>query len=229
VWDFLNDLVKTLLGANFPKVAGFAGFLFILLGVIPGEIRWGRLVFPRRDPLGRGLAIVLGTMFVAVPLLSLNFGSTIGFINVGSDSTTENSNFPLNTQPTSNLFIGIAQAASRRGSYIIPQRTIADTTASLNSVPSAIYVGDVHLSDPTVILIFRSDNPNATMISTGRDYSEAEIREILSAPDIILLKSFKQGEQQTFSYNGKIYILKVDRVIWFLIGDDTVTLSINPQ
>jgi hypothetical protein len=229
VWDFLSDLVKTLLGANFPKVAGFAGFLFILLGVIPGEIRWGRLVFPRRDSWGRGLAIVLGTMFVAVPLLSLSFGSTIGFINVGGNSTKEYPEFPSTTQPTSNLFVGTAQAASHRGFYTIPQRTSADTTASLNNVPSAVYVGDVHLSDPTVILIFRSDSPNATMIGTGRDYSEAEIREILSVSDIILLKSVKQGEQQTFSHNGKTYILKVERVIWFLIGDDSVTLSINPQ
>lgn len=221
--------MKTLLGADFPKVAGIAGLVFILLGVIPGEIRLGILIFPKRDRLGRRAAIVLGAIFAAVPVLSAVFDKTVGLFNLGGASATVNSIVPEATQPTSGLLIGTAHAALRGTSYTVPQRIVVDTTAILGGSPTAIYVGDIHLRDPTVILIFKSDGPNASRINSGKDYSETEIRGALSAAETVLLKSLKQGDRQTFSYNGKAYVLKVDKVIWYLIGEDVVTVSITAQ
>ena len=39
--DFLTSLFTSLLGADFPKVAGICGLLFILLGVAPGRLKLG--------------------------------------------------------------------------------------------------------------------------------------------------------------------------------------------
>ena len=222
--EAIVDLVKALLGAQFPTVAGFAGLLFILLGLIPGEIRWGFLVFPRRDGLGRGLAILLGTAFVSVPLLSLHLNVTLGLFNFSSEPETEDISTP------SGLLIGTAYAAAPRGDvYTVPQRTVVRTTGIMNGAPTALYAGDVHIKESIVILVFRSDGPNASKVGNGRDYNEDDIKGLLSSDEIIFLKSLRQGDQQSFLYNGASYLLKVEEVIWYLIGPDVVKVSITSQ
>lgn len=227
MFDFIAKTLSTLLGADFPKVAGLCGLLLVMLGVMPGTIRLGPVVIPRRDTAGRSFAIFLGTIFVMVPLLSLHFGSTIGFINLGTAAPMPSTEPPASEPPARSSLIGTAYAAQGT-TYSLPQRSVVDVSASVG--PNvAVYVADVHLSDPTMIVLFKSDSPGAAQIGNGGSDTESAIRRLLPPGDLILLGSFKQGDRRTFSYNGANYVFRVEQIVWFLIGSDSVTISITPQ
>lgn len=218
-------LLDSILGADFPKIAGLTGLTFLILAVIPGRIQLGPVVIPARDALGRFVSIFLGIVLTAVPLVGLISDVTIGLINFSRNSDTPAIvEQPL---PVGSLFIAPAYAGGQRFVVKVNQRTVTDTTKILDGVKSSLYVGDVNLKSPTTILLFASDARNAAQIRAGAALSEKKIADILSPTDIIFLGSLKQGDTRSFTVAGDTYVLKVETVLWYLVGDDIVTLSLT--
>ena len=216
----MSDIVSSILGADFPKLAGVGGLFFIFLGVVPGAIKLGPVNVPRRDALGRGASLILGVMFAAVPIVGTYFGSTIGLINLGSPPPSQGI---VKTGSASGIFVNPAFAADRY-TVTIGQRSVLDVSQIFGGAQTNLYVGDIHLEHPSLVALYHGA---ASRIPVGTEISEADLRDAIPSSDIVFLSGVKQGDKQTLTVDGRGYVLSVDKVIWYLIGDDSIILSIE--
>lgn len=214
------DIVSSILGADFPKVAGVGGLIFILLGIMPGAIKLGPVNLPRRDNVGRTASLLLGVLFATVPIVGTYFGSTIGLINVGTPPPSDG----IVKESDAGVFFVTPAYAADRYTITVSQRSLLDTSQIFGGERSSLYVGDIHLERPNLVVLFRGDPDR---ISTRLELKEADIRNALPSADVFFLGGVKQGDVQTFAVDGRSYTLSIDKVIWFLIGRDSMILSIE--
>ncbi len=220
MWEFVKDL----LAADFPKVAGLFGLGFLCLGIVRDRIVLGPVTIPRRDTVGRFTSLVLGFLFACVPLIQLSWGSVVALY---SPPTTNSITIETRPSGASLLSIGSANAAERRYKITAGQRSVIDASEMFRGKKVRVYVGDVHLKRPNTILFFNTSAPGAARIQAGTGLSEADIRNILPPADIIFLASLTQGGTRSFSVDRQQYTLTVESVVWSLLGDDSVTLSVK--
>jgi hypothetical protein len=213
----MGDIVSDILGADFPKVAGLCGLILVLLGVVPGRI-W---IIPARDKPGRIAALILGCIFAGVPLAAAYFGSTIGLIN----PTERPPNGIVTEEPTaSHILLSPAYAAGKRYTISAGQRSVTDTTTILQQA-SAVYIGDIHLSRPNLVLFFRPGR--GVEIDSGAGLDEDGMQARLSSDNIIFMDRLKQGDTRSFTVDSVRYTLRVDEVIWYIVGDDAILLTVE--
>lgn len=217
------ESVSTILGAEFPKIAGVGGLVLVVLGVAPGKLTVSKIVVPARDGIGRFLAVAIGFVFVSVPLIGFYFDTTIGLVN----ATPQNSiTMEGEASPLGSLIIDRAYAAERRYSLNVGQDSMIDT-AQIFGPGTALYVGEIHLQAPNVVLVYRTGGRGADAIRAGVALDEARARSMLDPQAILFLGSLKQGDRTPLIVDGKRYMLEVDRVVWFVVGRNAMKLTIT--
>ena len=223
--ELIISAFKALVAADFPKVAGLFGLIFLSLGIINNRIVLGPVAIPRRDRVGRLASLVLGFLFACVPLIQLSWGSIVALYS----PPTKPSITETRSNGASLLFIGPANAAETRYKITAGQRSVLDASQMFRGKKVGLYVGDVHIKRPNTILFFNSAGQGAARIQAGTGFKEDDIRNALPAADIVFLASLTQGETRSFSVDRQKYTLTVESVIWSLLGDDSVTLSVKTE
>lgn len=220
----MGEIAASILGADFPKIAGIGGLFFIVFGIIPGQIKLGPINLSQRDSIGRVVSICLGVFFAAFPLAGLYFGANIGLVSEGKPSSVVKVE---GGETSGSLLISPAYAQDNRYTITVSQRSVVDTTEVFSGSGSRLYAGDIHLSEPNLVLIFRADAPGAEQIANGAELDEARILSILSPQDIFFLQGLKQGDVKSVAVGQNQYTISVEKVFWYFIGDDSLVLSVS--
>jgi hypothetical protein len=224
--EVARDILRDLLGAEFPKLAGIFGFILVTLGITPSELNLRIVRIPPRDRLGRAIALAFGALCVLVPLLSAVFGNSIGLLNTAQPVSDSVATSTIKRESRAGgLLISSAIAQTRGITIDASQRSITELTQVFGGPPWALYVGDVHLSAPNVVLIFSKAGANT--IKSKTNYTVDQLKRLLSKENIIVLDKLRKGDTRNFSYANSTYVLKVDAIVWYLVGDDTISFSLR--
>jgi hypothetical protein len=221
-----TSFLTALLAADFPKVAGVFGLAFLALGIINNKLVLGPVIIPRRDAVGRFTSLVLGFLFATIPFIQLYFGTSVAVYNPPAKNSIT---LETKVNESFQLAFGSAYAAERSYKITAGQRSVIDASEIFRGKKIAVYVGDVHLRRPITILFFNASSSGAATIKAGANLDEAAIRNTLSPADIVFLAAMTQGQRQSFTLDRQQFTVSLESVIWSLLGEDSVTLTVRTQ
>lgn len=214
------EVLNSLLGADFPKLCFIIGTAFFLLAIFGGGIVISTFKFPRIGKLPRIICGIMGALLILLPVASYFLNTTIGLYRVSSGE-------PQGDKRVERIgFVGTAEALTQPVVKLtITQRHKVILAVSEFASELTIYASDVNLKEPTNILLFRTGQER----EKWRDSKKINISELLSAvrgEDIILNVQAKKGNEFRFEFKGKNYVLKVTKVLWFIMGNDYLEIEI---
>lgn len=225
MFESIGLILDSILGADFPKVAGLSGLGFIALGVIPGAVALGPIRIPRRDGMGRGTSIFLGAVFVLIPMLGLTYNTTITLTGASAENSVE----VIEASPEAGgLLISHAFAATGRYKISARQRSVVNLSKIFRGDPINMYVGDIKLQAPPTIAIFKKSG-SSSKIRNGANLNQADIKGLAPARDIFFNRQMNQGGQSNFSVSGVSYTIKLEQVMVSIAGANSVRITLSKQ
>ena len=217
-------MLGAVLGAGFPNVCLVLGVGLFLVGIIGGGCDLKGLRIPRMKTFARVLSVVMALVLIGVPVLCFFFGTTIGLVRVGKMESE-----PAAIQRSSSS-VSYAWAEERTpqigGRLSIEERHKKILKDAEFAGEVTIYVSDVHLKEPTKILIFKTGREKDKWKDSDK-ISYDRLKDAVNEDDVLLSAKVKEGVEATFTFKERRYTVKVSRVIWYLIGKSYVEVEIH--
>jgi hypothetical protein len=221
----MGEILSAVLGADFPKLCFGGGLLLLLIAIFCRRaVKLGPVTLPEIDLAGRIGAGFVGLALISVPVASWVTGTTIGLVKGPEQSAS------TSIGGKGSIKFGlIGEAYAQESERLLQSIKIEEEHVKRINIGAAelcLYVGDVHLKEPSRLLIFIAKQEYTSKFKEGNRIDYSEIRDAVRKEDIIYYSKVKEGIEATFGCQGKQYRLKVTKVVWYIFGSDFMRIQI---
>lgn len=86
-----------------------------------------------------------------------------------------------------------------------------------------IYIGDIHLFQSSVLIVFRADDTDLDIV---REYRPNDIRERVRDKEVLIDDRISRGDRIVFEFDGTRYVLQA-RLRWYVVGEDFAEVTVR--
>ncbi len=212
------NILNSLLGTQFPNLCFVGGILLFLIGIFDGGIKVKSLRLPKIRLAPRILSGVMGVALLTVPtgkfILDTN---TLGLYHI-SELDSKEAILTFSTP-------AYAQENQEPIRLTLPERHKIVLEGEPFKGNLTFYVSDIHLKKPVKIFLFLTSTEQEEW-KDREEFIYNELKERINPKDIILEATVKEGVEISFNFADRKYTLRVNRIIWYLIGKNFIHFEI---